>query len=115
VEATHSLREDKLMQTGLDVLICDLVEDAEFGISSDEKTIWFEFATVMDAEGVLDGLSENDQRHVVAALFLDPDAGALRYRSSWVLSSPGGREPLDDPAAVAEALGRVADLMELPC
>jgi hypothetical protein len=77
---------------------------------------WRELATMIDVEGLLDPLTERDARGLLAATIFDlSEAGParLRERADWVETTGDGARPQDDPAAVAEAMRRVAALAEL--
>ncbi len=75
-----------------------------------------ELALILDVEGVLDDLDDNDARHVIGAVLVDvlaDDDARLRARAEWIDSGEGAG-PLHDPAGSAAALRQIADLLELP-
>lgn len=74
-----------------------------------------ELALILDAEGVLDGLDDNDARHVIASTLADmvlSEGTELCARADWIDSGEGAG-PLHDPAGSATALRRIAELSEL--
>ena len=74
-----------------------------------------DFCGVVDLEGVLDGLDENDCRAWVAVVFWlmissDYAAAALRERAELVLTARG-RGPVHDQAGFSRALLRSAEIL----
>jgi hypothetical protein len=93
-------------------LLLDFIGDQR----PEDLEVWREFAGMLDAEGILDKLSNHDARHAVGAIMVDvvehgPDG--LRKRADWI-DSGSGASVLQDPAKVSEALRRVADLLDIP-
>ena len=89
------------------------------GIDSPDFTAVLEdFAGLLDADGVLNEVTDpSDQRAYVALLgtaliaFDDP-AAMLRERAEMVLADRG-RGPVLDQSAFSKALGQTADLLEM--
>lgn len=78
-----------------------------------DKDAWHELVLLIDAEGILDGLDDQDARGVVAAALYDlHESGpeGLIARSEWIESGEGAWA-LHDPGAVVTALRRIADLV----
>ncbi len=78
-----------------------------------DKDAWHELVLLIDLEGILDGLDDQDARGVVAAAVYDlheSGPAALIARSEWIESGEGARPP-HDAGAVVTALRRIADLV----
>ncbi len=85
-------------------------------LAREEAEVWLEFASIIDADGLLDGLVEQDARAVIAVTLFDlreVGVDGLRHRAEWIETTERGREPLHDPAAVVGAMRRVADLADM--
>jgi len=72
--------------------------------------VFQDIAGMMQLEGVLEGMDENDARAVVAALgydllFHEPDK--LLSRAAWIRTDPKASAPLHEPERVAVAIERV--------
>src|SRR4051812_15345577 len=93
----------------------------ELASTADKQEGWREFASLLSADGTLDGLDWNDARHTAAVIMVDlhhdgPDA--LRGRADFLQG--GGPEvavsaaSIHDLPAVINVLRRVADVADQP-
>ena len=85
-------------------------------VGSDLAVVFQDIAGMMQLEGVLEGMDENDARAAIAALgydllFHEPDK--LLSRAVWIRTEEGSA-PLHEPERVAVALERVYAIMQQP-
>jgi hypothetical protein len=80
---------------------------------SDLAVVFQDIAGMMQLEGVLEGMDENDARAVVAVLGVDlicDEPDKLLRRAAWIRTEEGGA-PLHEPERVAVAIERVYALV----
>jgi len=79
-------------------------------IGSDLAVAFQDVAGMMQLEGVLEGMDENDARGTVAAPGVDlicDEPDKLLSRAAWIRSTEEGSAPLHEPERVAVAIERV--------
>ena len=77
---------------------------------SDLAVVFQDIAGMMQLEGVLEGMDENDAGACVAVLGVDlicDEPDKLLSRAAWIRSTAEGSAPLHEPERVAVALERV--------
>ena len=104
------------MTTSADTALSILAEFVTEVASPEEAAIWLEFGSIIDGDGTLDGLDDQDAKAAIAVTLFDlrevgPDG--LRARAEWLESTERGREPLHNPMAVGVAVRRIADLADM--
>jgi len=78
-------------------------------VGSDLAVVFQDIAGMMQLEGVLEGMDENDARACVAALGVDliyDEPDKLLSRAAWIRTEEGSA-PLHEPERVAVAIERV--------
>ena len=83
-------------------------------VGSDLAVLFQDIAGMMQLEGVLEGMDENDARGTVAALGMDlmyGDPDKILSRAAWIRTTAEGAQPLHEPERVAVALERVHAIM----
>jgi hypothetical protein len=81
-----------------------------FDPGSDAAAVFQDIAGMMQLEGVLEGMDENDARGTVAALGVDlmcDEPDKLLSRAAWIRTTAEGSAPLHEPERVAVAIERV--------
>ncbi|HZL04408.1 MAG TPA: hypothetical protein VFE45_03130 [Coriobacteriia bacterium] len=85
-------------------------------VGSDLAAVFQDLAGLMQLEGVLEGMDENDARAAVAVLGMDlmcDEQDKLLSRAAWIRTEEGSA-PLHEPERVAVALERVYAIMQQP-
>jgi hypothetical protein len=83
-------------------------------VGSDLAVVFQDIAGMMQLEGVLEGMDENDARGTVAALGVDlicDEPDKLLSRAAWIRNTEEGSAPLHEPERVAVAIERVYAMM----
>jgi hypothetical protein len=79
---------------------------------------WQDYATVLDVEGVVDELDDNDAGLVISGVLADMMINdcqtSIRRRAAMVETYTGKEIEIHSPALVAAALRRAADLADVP-